>query len=81
MLSHPVFPNHYNSLIQMTRRQKKDQTCYARFTLKNNSFITKDIIKDVVEDYVRDCVIFQMVWFSKNREKIYQKSYVTFKPL
>ena len=58
MLAHPVFPKHYNTLIRRSRKRKKHQTFYARFTLWNSGFRIKEATRDITDNYVSTFVIF-----------------------
>ena len=78
MLYHPVFPQHYNELIWMSRMWNKYQTLYVRFPLVNHWILLEIFTRDIAENYVSTFVIFQMFWFLTQRSKIYQKLYVIF---
>ena len=41
MLNHPVFPQHYNSLIQISKRWKKYPILYVIFPMVNHGFNVK----------------------------------------
>ena len=62
MLSHPVFTQHYNSLIQRSRRWKQYQTFHFRFPLVDIWLNIKEVTRGIADNYVSTYVIFQMVW-------------------
>ena len=57
MLPHPVFPQHYNSLIQISRRWKKYPRLYVIFMQGNQKLDIKEVTKDIADNYVSSFVI------------------------
>ena len=60
---------------------EEKSTIYVRFSLINHWFNIKEVTMDIKDNYVSNFVLFQMVWFLKQRRNICQTFHVIFSTL
>ena len=73
VLAYTLFPQHYNSLIQMSRLWKKHSTLYVIFPLGNHWFNIKEVTKDIADNYVSIFVLLKL-FDSWNKEGKYSRN-------
>ena len=73
MIFHPVFPQHYNSLIRMIRKWNKYSTFYFTFPLQNHWFNIKEGTRYIAYNYFSTFVIFKSVTYIGSYSSIKDK--------